>query len=493
MVEQNIHLNEHSTLSPEKLVDIIGVKAGKSNPAYSSDIPLASQTSLDATINALTDPSNAMHLTSFTNLLAQVGIQNINSPMWSDPLTPLFWKGEIETGSVVQNIVIPRMKARGYRFDDSQSVFQISEPDMTEYFSTLNRKDVTPLTLAPNEMRKALRSPNGVSEFYERIMGALTASVEMDNTNYVLRSLGGAIKNGHVTYVEVGDATTQDELKSAISQMRKVAREMKFPSTSVKYNKAHLEFPTKTSDLITLVNLGFQSDAEVNVFSEAFNRDDVQLFGKRVEVPQFEFDNDGNVLALMMDKEFFQIYGYLNEIASNNNAATLTEHIYRHIWNSYTTISAFNAVAFVKHLPKGVPGFSLIPDRNVLTSTPAKLGKSVNFKADGLQVGEKLVVRVKQDSSKLVTVVVNGDDTETPGAVIDGGTQVVPRADGTFTAHIKYNDLKTLSSLGQPAKVELIFNTYTTDKSIDTKASDDYIVTFNIYPNEPTTMNGDFL
>lgn len=486
----DVKLNDNKTIDSARLVDTLSLKARLADPTYANDIPLASETTLNATIQALTDPSNAVHLTTFYNLLAQVGYQNIYTPTWSDPLTKHFFKGHMETGSVVQNIVLPLLTTKGYRFDNAQNVFSFAEPDMSQYFGVLNRKEVTPLTISIPEIRRILTQHNGVEQLYNRIMGLLQTTVERNNTQYIYASLRKAVSDGKVTYIEVGDLTDENSIKKMIAKMRSTAKAMQWIDSCRKYNAAGMNFPTRYSDMVTLITQDAQATFETEVLASSFNRNDATLMGTIEEVPSI--DRDGNVIAMMMDKEFLQVYSYLDETASNNNAATLTEHIYRHIWNSYTYVSAFNCVVFVKKLPENVPTFRVFPeDSQSLITTPGHLGKSFVMdviNTTPLSDSEVLVAKFSKDSNNLVEL-----SLANPGTAVEDGFIIQVDEKGQFKVDVKYTDREALKALGYPSKITITVGKYTKEGTTYTSEGSTQEVIVNIYPDDPTTASNDSL
>ena len=112
-----------------------------------------------------------------------------------------------------------------------------------------------------------------------------------------------------------------------------------------KYNAVGMENPTRPDNMNVLLPAFTQANVDVDVLASAFNMDKTTFIGKQIPINAL---NNSDVLGLMLDNNFVQIYDQLDQSAAIFNPEVLTEQNFLHVWKSYSYVKFFNAICFVK-------------------------------------------------------------------------------------------------------------------------------------------------
>ena len=346
----------NTTVAPETLLNVI---RNEQSTQYQKAIPVASASSINATVSAIT--SNPNHYDAFYTSLTKFARQAFVNVHYVDPLDEVFNQGKLEWGSSVENTIIGLVPERVFDYDAAQEVFEIVKPDMSSLYSEVNRRSKYKITTAKQQARMVLIN-NGLQSLVDKIFGTLRTSMERDNTKYSKALLYKAYLDRDMVFKKVKlDENGEVDYKAFTVQARETYENIKWLDTSAtqRYNVFGAEINTPAEDVLTILSNKTVANIDVNVMAAAFNIDRASLFGERLHLNHFE---DDNIVAMMIDKNFIQIYDYLQSSTSFDNPETLTETNFLHVWKLYTIVKFYNAIVFVKHLDADFSEFSrLIP------------------------------------------------------------------------------------------------------------------------------------
>lgn len=339
-MSSEINLGKH-TVTQSSLLDAIRNSA---SDRYQSSVPLANSGDISRTVEAIT--GNAQNFSEFFSLITRIGRANIDAAYWRDPLDKEFNKGQLAEGDSIQNIIVGMAAEHAFSFADADKVFQIEKPDVAALYSTVNRHSKYKVSVSMPEARRILLGANGVENLYNRIMESLRSGAERDNTKATKDVINRSIDNGVPFFVGVktnadGSVNYQDLVK----KMRYYYVMMCYVDNPDKYNAVGMENPTQSQNVNVLLPAITQANVDVDVLANAFNMDKATFIGKQIPVNAL---NDSDVLGLMLDNNFIQIYDQLDQSASIFNPEVLTEQNFLHVWKSYSYVKFYNAIAFVK-------------------------------------------------------------------------------------------------------------------------------------------------
>ena len=335
-----VNLGKH-TITQGSLLDAIRNSA---SDQYAASVPLANSGDISRTVEAIT--GNARNFSEFFDIITRIGRANIDAAYWRDPLDKNFNKGALTEGDSVQNIMVGMAAEHAFSFADANKVFQIEKPDVSALYSTVNRHSKYKVSVSMPEARRILLGPNGVENLYNRIMESLRSAAERDNTKGAKEIINRAIENGVPYFVEVkNDASGNVDYKDLVKKMRYYYTMMTYVDNPDKYNAVGMENPTRPENVDVLLPAITQASTDVDVLASAFNMDRADFIGH--QIPINALDNT-DVISMMLDRNFIQIYDQLDQSASIFNPEVLTEQNFLHVWKSYSYVKFYNAICFVK-------------------------------------------------------------------------------------------------------------------------------------------------
>lgn len=339
-MSSELNLGKH-TVTQSSLLDAIRNSA---SDQYAASVPLANSGDISRTVEAIT--GNARNFSEFFDIITRIGRANIDAAYWRDPLDKNFNKGALTEGDSVQNIMVGMAAEHAFSFADANKVFQIEKPDVSALYSTVNRHSKYKVSVSMPEARRILLGPNGVENLYNRIMESLRSAAERDNTKGAKEIINRAIENGVPYFVEVkNDASGNVDYKDLVKKMRYYHTMMTYVDNPDKYNAVGMENPTRPENVDVLLPAITQASTDVDVLASAFNMDRADFIGH--QIPINALDNT-DVISMMLDRNFIQIYDQLDQSASIFNPEVLTEQNFLHIWKSYSYVKFYNAICFVK-------------------------------------------------------------------------------------------------------------------------------------------------
>ena len=270
--------------------------------------------------------------------------------------------------------------------------------------------------------------------------------------------IGKAIVNGEMAFVN-GVTISAAAAKSAVSSIKAVSNELLFLKD--KYNAAKVPSHTAKEDQFLIVSAGADAILDVEVLADAFNMSKVEFAGHRIMVDSFADIDEArlttlmsdeetgvssfvaftdaeklllaNVSAVLLDRQWSQIYGNLREFTENYNGQGMYWNYFFHVWQTFSYSPFMNAIAFVSSNAASLTDIELTVTAKtetaaytILTLTPAvtlsALGsKDVHFvqtsamTAAGITMTEYGVMTIPATdvSGAVVKLMFNGDEYQT--------------------------------------------------------------------------------
>lgn len=281
------------------------------------------------------------------SLINHIGLVNVNYRSFESPLKA-FKKGWMEFGDTIEDIFIEPVKALLYEpevpNDNPGDQWKTFKPDVDVVFYKKNRELVYPLTVNERAYKRAFMSYRELDKFLSGLMTQLTNADEIDDFNLTLELLNSyADMDGVNNFYQVHVDPVEDEAsaKKLVMAVRALVPTVKYPSR--KFNAKGVLNWSKPEDLYLLVTPQVNAVMDVEVLAKAFNMEKAQFMGQVVEVPYLP----ENAVALLVDKEFFQIYDtYMEMTTTGRNALHLTTNYFYHHHGVLATSPFYTAVMF---------------------------------------------------------------------------------------------------------------------------------------------------
>jgi len=394
----------------------------------------------------------------YSALLNRIALVIITSKAWTNPWG-FMRRGDLEFGETVEEIYIGLVNGYTRNVDNAQRlVFKRRFADVRTAFHVQNFAAYYPLTVERDEIRKAFTSWDAVEEFNSRKIEQIYTSWEYDEFNILKYMIGKAIVNGELAF-ENGVTISAAAAKSAVSAIKAVSNELLFLKD--KYNAAKVPSHTAKEDQFLIVSAGADAILDVEVLADAFNMSKVEFAGHRIMVDSFADIDEarlttlmsdeetgvstfvpftsaektllGNVSAVLLDRQWAQIYGNLREFTDAYNGQGMYWNYFFHVWQTFSYSPFMNAIAFVSTNAASLTNISLTVSAKtetaaytILTLTPdvtlSALGsKDVHFvqtdamTAAGITMTEYGVMTIPASdvSGAVVKLMFNGDEYQT--------------------------------------------------------------------------------
>ena len=275
-------------------------------------------------------------------------------------------KGYLEFGETVEEVFVQIAKAREFSPEKAEArELKRTLPDVRAAFHTMNYRVEYPITIQNNDLRQAFLSESGVQDLIARIVDAIYTGAEYDEFLLFKYLIIKAVAHGKMYPVEF-DATT---MSTGAVAFRGTSNKLGFMSN--KYNAAGVHTTTPKADQYIFMDADFNASYDVNVLAAAFNMDKAEFMGKLKLIDDFTtFDNErfdviransdfmeevtaaeltlmADVKAVLVDREWFQVYDNLAQFDEKYVASGMYWNYFYHVWKTVSSSPFSNAIVFV--------------------------------------------------------------------------------------------------------------------------------------------------
>ena len=289
-------------------------------------------------------------------LVNKIYLQIIRARAFRNPLA-LLKKGNAPLGSDIEEIHTNPVTPTAYD-GTAETLLKQAPPDVAAAYHRLNRQDVYKLTIERADLRQAFTSWEAFGNMVDANVNALYSGNYIDEFRLMINTMTGALTGDAITTKTVTEPTDESTAKALLKQMRALNRKFQLPSTD--YNAwaalqtaAGVDTPTPRTtwcnpeDVVVVITADTEALLDIEVLAAAFNIDRAQFIANNVIVID-SFGEDSNIVALMFDRAYVQVYDNLFMAEPFRNPETLSTTYFMHVWQTYSTSPFANAVAFVK-------------------------------------------------------------------------------------------------------------------------------------------------
>lgn len=347
-------------------IDIINTIRANASSEYQSTVPeITSETDIPAVGEILMGyPSLAnQFLNALINRIALVRVKSANFNNAYKELK----KGYLEFGETVEEVFVNIAKAREFSVEKAEArEFKRTLPDVRTAFHAINWRVQYPVTIQDQDLRQAFTSIDGVQDLIARIVDSIYTANEYDEYLLFKYLIIKAITSGKMYPVSIGDGS---DPKAAAVAFRGLSNKIQFVSD--KYNASGVHTSTPKDDQFIFMDADYNAGYDVNVLASAFNMDRAEFIGRLELVDDWTtFDNDrfsiitantnqvepvtdeelalmANVRAVLVDREWFQIYDNLDKFTEQYSGAGMYWNYFYNVWKTVSSSPFSNAVVFV--------------------------------------------------------------------------------------------------------------------------------------------------
>lgn len=365
------------TTAKKGIVNAVNLIRSESSQAYQDAVPMVTTRSL---IQEIANP--IMNYDVFKNefisgLVNRIALTKISNMVYDNPLS-IFKKGSVPLGTDIQDIFTNPAVAERYEMNDvaMQKLLTVTDPDTKVAYYRRNRQDLYTVTISNEQLTGAFVSWEALEDLIASITNSLYSGNYIDEFKYTKGLISGAVDNNKVIMTKVNVPTDETSGKAFVKTARNLYSKFKFPSSNYNaYSKlggtGNPVITWTTPDRVALIiRSDILTEIDVDVLAAAFNIDSAKLMGRIYEVDQFD---NPNVLGVICDESFLQIYDNNFKFTEFYNARTMTWNYYLHAWGTYAISPFANAVALVTELPANpTTAIDIISDDLTITKTVPK-------------------------------------------------------------------------------------------------------------------------
>ena len=298
-------------------------------------------------------------------LVNRIALVRVNSATFNNAYAELK-KGYLEFGETVEEVFVGIAKAREFSAEKAEArELKRTLPDVRSAFHTMNYRVQYPITIQDEDLRMAFLSINGVQDLIAKIVDAVYTAAEYDEFLLFKYLMIKAITSGKMYPIAFDDV----DIKNAAKAFRGASNQLTFMST--KYNASGVHTTTPREDQYIFMDSTFNADFDVDVLASAFNMDKATFIGKLKLIDDWTtFDSErfdvimagsdmiepitqnelalmANVKAVLIDKEWFQIYDNANRMTEKYVASGMYWNYFYNVWKTVSSSPFSNAIVFV--------------------------------------------------------------------------------------------------------------------------------------------------
>lgn len=358
-------------------VDILNVIRQNASLEYQQTIPEVTQATDIPRVGEALVGHPAMANIFINALVNRIALVRTRSATFNNPYRDLK-KGYLEYGETIEDIFVDIAKVYEYSAEKAEGrELKRTLPDVHAVFHVINWRVIYPVTIEDNALQQAFLSADGVTDLIAKIVDQIYTAAEYDEFLLCKYLLIKAISSGKMypAPVDVSD------IKNAAVAFRGKSNDMQFMHRD--YNQARVLNNAPRERQRIFMDANFNAQFDVNVLASAFNMDRADFMGRLHLIDNFtSFDNDrftvirenstgleevtaaelalmANVVAVLVDEEWFQIYDNLNKFTEKYVASGLYWNYFYHTWKTVSFSPYHDAVVFVKSTATITPPASL--------------------------------------------------------------------------------------------------------------------------------------
>lgn len=438
-----------STLNASTL-DILNVIRQNASYDYQQNVPKVTKATDIPKVGEVICGTPAFANQFINALVNRIAIVRVKSATFNNPYARLK-KGYLAYGESIEDIFVNIAKVVEYTPEKGvEREHKRTLPDVKSAFHVMNWRVMYPVTIQDNDLQLAFLNVDGVQNLIGKIVDSVYTAAEYDEFLLFKYLLIKAISHGKMYPVSIGDGT---KLSDSAVQFRGISNMLTFMKSE--YNESNVKTTTPRDRQSIFLDSMFEAKFDVDVLANAFNMDRATYLGKRELIDDWTtFDNDRfeviransdgieevttaelelmkDVVGVIIDDEWFQVYDNNNKFTEKYVASGLYWNYFYHVWKTISSSPFANAVVFVKS--------------NAAIATPASvtvevLGKDTSEEAAVFTLG------VQDDTASLA----NGyySFNQTASATSDGiaihpyGAVIFPTGKTTTTLELTYGGVK---------------------------------------------------
>lgn len=346
-------------------LDIINTIRANASMEYQNLVPEITQATEIPKVGEILYGYPALANQFLSALINRIALVRINSATFNNAYAELK-KGYLEFGETVEEVFVQITKAREFSAEKAEArEFKRTLPDVRTAFHVMNWRVQYPVTIQKEDLRMAFTSANGVQDLIAKIIDAVSTAAEYDEFLLFKYLIIKAVSHGKMYPVTFDDS----DIHNAAKKFRGMSNLITFMKTD--FNIDGVTTTTPKADQYIFMDAMFNAEYDVDVLASAFNMDKATFMGKLKLIDDFtSFDNErfdviransdmieevtaeelalmANVKAVLVDKEWFQVYDNTNQFTEVFVSSGLYWNYNYHVWKTVSSSPFSNAICFI--------------------------------------------------------------------------------------------------------------------------------------------------
>lgn len=346
-------------------IDILNVIRRNASLEYQSKVPSITDPVQIPQVGEVLYGYPALANEFINALINRIAAVRVKSATFNNPYADLK-KGYLEFGETVEEVFVNIAKAREFSAEKAERrEFKRTLPDVRAAFHVMNFKSQYPITIQDVDLRQAFLNESGVQDMIARIVDSVYLGAEYDEFLIFKYLLIKGITSGQMKPVSIGSGSS---LTDAAKAFRGTSNKIQFIKTE--YNASGVHTATPREDQEIFMDAEFNAAFDVDVLASAFNMEKADFMGRLRLIDDWTtFDNDrfaelvddgqaeavtdaelalmANVKAVLVDREWFQVYDNLSRMTEKYVAGGLYWNYFYNVWKTCSISPFSNAVVFV--------------------------------------------------------------------------------------------------------------------------------------------------
>lgn len=345
-------------------IDILNTIRANASYEYQSLVPEITQANEIPRVGEILYGYPALANQFINSLVNRIALVKVKSATFNNAYAELK-KGYLEFGETVEEVFVGIAKAREFSAEKAHArELKRTLPDVRTAFHAMNWRVQYPVTIQDDDLRQAFLSINGVQDLIAKIVDAVYTAAEYDEFLLFKYLIIKAVSHGKMKPIAIGGATPKD----AAIAFRATSNMLTFMKSD--YNAEGVHVSTPKADQYIFMDANYSATYDVEVLAAAFNMDKAEFSGKLKLIDDWTtFDNErfdiiransdmieevtGDELALMagvkavlVDREWFQVYDNNNKFTETYVSSGLYWNYNYNVWKTVSSSPFSNAVVF---------------------------------------------------------------------------------------------------------------------------------------------------
>ena len=346
-------------------IDIINVIRQNASYDYQQNVPVVQTVKDIPKVGEVIYGTPAFANQFINALVNRIALVRVQSATFNNPYA-ILKKGYLEFGETVEDIFVQIANVVDYSAEKAPArELKRTIPDVKSAFHAMNWRVMYPVTIQDEDLRMAFVSADGVQNLIAKIVDSVYTAAEYDEFLLFKYLLIKSISAGKLYPVSIGDGT---DLKDSAKAFRGTSNVIQFMSNE--YNEARVKTNTPKDRQVIFMDAMFNAEFDVDVLAGAFNMEKADFMGRLFLIDNWtSFDNErfeviransdgleavssselalmGDVKAVILDENFFQVYDNLNKMTENYIGSGLYWNYWYHTWKTISVSPFANAVVF---------------------------------------------------------------------------------------------------------------------------------------------------